>query len=156
MKTDDQFGYWFAGFTDGEGCFVIAKNQVSYKCLFVISLRVDDLPVLKEIHDRFKIGKLYFTPPRVTMSRPGYSATHRATATWSVQSKSDVLRLVAIFDRYPLRAKKRNDYRIWREAAMLWIERPGRCGPHRTIHPAQLRMAELKAELIAQRQLPVS
>lgn len=46
------FGYWFAGFTDGEGCFQIHQKNApnpSWCCTFVIALRADDIDVLKGI-----------------------------------------------------------------------------------------------------------
>lgn len=40
-------------------------------------------------------------------------------AQWRASSLAHCQRLVRIFDRYPLRAKKARDYEIWREAVVL-------------------------------------
>jgi hypothetical protein len=37
-----------------------------------------------------------------------------------VSKKADAMALVAILDRYPIRAKKADDYAIWREAVLEW------------------------------------
>ncbi len=146
MQPDEHFGHWFAGFTDGEGCFSIDKIRISYICKFTIALRVDDMPILEEIRARFQIGEVYHLKPR---------NQSRAAAILRVARMDDVLKLVSILNRYPLRAKKRNDYIIWRDAVALWT---GRRGHHamtsRGPHPVQSRLAELAAELSAQRRMP--
>ncbi len=154
MQPDEHFGHWFAGFADGEGSFVITRrgaNGTGYGCSFIIIVRADDRPILEEIRDRFQIGLIHaIKPSRVTSGHHS-----RAGAGLYITRKEDVLRLVAVFDRYPLRAKKRNDYQIWRDAVMLWTSRVGVRGPGKrsTPHPVQARLAELKEELTAQRRL---
>lgn len=50
-------------------------------------------------------------------------------ARWEISSKAQCARLVAVFDRYPLRAKKAADFTIWRQAVSVWGEINGkRCG----------------------------
>lgn len=63
--TDDlvapSFGYWFAGFTDGEGCFQIHQKNApnpSWCCTFAIALRADDIDVLEGIGRWLTIGSL--------------------------------------------------------------------------------------------------
>jgi hypothetical protein len=55
------------------------------------------------------------SPPH-RLGRPG--------AWQQVSSKGDCLTLVGILDRFPLRAKKRRDYAIWREAVMVLAQAP--------------------------------
>lgn len=45
--------------------------------------------------------------------------TSNPQAIFSCYSKSDCLKLVALFDQHPLRAKKARDYAVWREAVLL-------------------------------------
>ena len=41
---------WFRGFTDAEACFSVASNNVNnFRFQFLISLHVDDLPLLEFI-----------------------------------------------------------------------------------------------------------
>jgi hypothetical protein len=115
---DDLFGHWLAGFIDGEGTFQIqhhparrgARAHVSLR--FSITLRNDDIAILEEIAERTGLGLVRRRRPRNHDSQP--------QATWRVGRKDECLRLVELLDRYPLRAKKRHDYTIWREAALLW------------------------------------
>jgi hypothetical protein len=141
---DDAFGHWFAGFADGEGSFDIhsVASGAAYICRFIIGLRSDDRAVLDEIAARTGLGSIYAVPPRESQ---WHSA--RAQVTWTVARKAEVLRLVAIFDRYPLRAKKARDFATWRLAVFAWQEvkarRPGYDWS---------RMAQLKQELEAGRR----
>lgn len=109
---DDGFGHWFAGFVDGEGHFDVRHTATgSCVCRFVIGLRADDLAILEECQVRTGVGSI-----RIQECKGGI----QPQARWSVDRKADVLRLVAILDVYPLRAKKRNDYLLWRRAVLLW------------------------------------
>ena len=148
MQIDENFGHWFAGFVDGEGCFVIDrvnKKHPTYRCIFSITVRADDRPILEEICGHFQIGNIY----SITIHG------HRARgAMLRVARKEYICRLITIFDRFPLRAKKRNDYAIWHTAAILWTNRVGyrASGAYNAPHPVQARLAELSAELNAQRR----
>lgn len=112
---DAAFGYWLAGFADGEGCFrVQVRGDGSVNCSFSIALRMDDLPILKEIHERVGYGRIY-TGRQMGASKP--------QAAYRVHDQAGALELVEIFDRYPLRAKKRRDFIVWRHAVLAWSRR---------------------------------
>ncbi len=151
-KEREAFGHWFAGFTDGEGSFIIAGNpstrSTSYNCSFSLTTRIDDLPILEEIRGYLQMGRLYSYSRKAP---PGKNQPHDQVQ-FRIARKEDALRLVAFFDHHPLRAKKRNDYRIWRKAVMLWTD-PGIHRGGSVSHPNQLLLAELQAELNAQRRL---
>jgi hypothetical protein len=116
-STDDldaSFGHWLAGFTDGEGCFRIkTTNQGTYQCRFSIGLRADDAPILFEIQDRLGgIG---------TLCHSGKNNARQEQWRWEVNAKTHVAKLVDVYDAYPLRAKKAQDFAIWREAVQIWL-----------------------------------
>lgn len=110
---EDNFGHWFAGFFAGEGCFAIAKYQkaVSWSCRAAIRVRDDDAEILQLIKDQTQIGAVNYYK--------GYKTTN-PQVSWQVYTKADVTALVSIFDIYPLRGRKANDFIIWREAVALW------------------------------------
>ena len=100
---------WFAGFTDGEGCFYIGQqggrhSVTGWRPGFSISLRDDDAEVLIRLRDAFG-GRLVWRP---------------RVCSWQVMGKEEMARIVAYFDRHPLRAKKARDYAIWREAVSVY------------------------------------
>lgn len=111
------FGYWLAGFVDGEGCFIIAHKgprSGRLQCALRVQVRSDDLPILVEIRQRTGVGYIVTRGARPTQPNPG--------VVWQVQNRADCLRLVEWFDRHPLRARKAQDYAIWREAVVTWAK----------------------------------
>jgi hypothetical protein len=114
---DTEFGHWLAGFIDGEGCFRIHKEKGGgyYACHFTLKLRDDDTAILEEIVVRTGVGHL--KPDLIR-------GTSKPAMVWVVQSKAECVQLVALLDRFPLRAKKSRDYAIWREAVAFWVAQP--------------------------------
>ena len=115
MDSDETFNWWLTGFIDGEGCFRIHKEKSGgyYACHFTLKVRDDEQDILKEIVQRTGIGHL-----KRDINRSGNS---RPCLVWVVHSKAECIKLVDFIDRYPLRAKKRRDYAIWREAVLHWV-----------------------------------
>jgi hypothetical protein len=112
--TDDAFGHWFAGFTDGEGCFrVKPTNKGTFQCRFSIGLRADDAPILHEIREWLGFGILVHS---------GRDSIKQEQWRLEVNRKVDTVKLVEIFDAYPLRAKKARDFAIWRQAVAVWAD----------------------------------
>ena len=108
-----EFGYWFSGLVDGEGCFSIAATpKAGWRCDFIIKLRADDRPMLERIRDELDMG-------RVTEGEHS-SENGKPWARWTVTRKPDLVRLTEIFDEFRLRSKKARDYAIWREAVIHW------------------------------------
>lgn len=113
----DRFGDWLSGFTDGEGCFVLALShrpggQPSIYACFSIKLRADDAAIIRHIQSYLQCGIIAFSPRRTQSSKPQWGMyvtnwAHLATV------------IVPHFDRHPLRAKKAGDYVIWREGVLL-------------------------------------
>lgn len=116
---DPAFAHWFAGFVDGEGCFSVHKKSVNncetYDCQFSISLRADDLPILEEIKRQLGgIGSLASAHRKAKgMEKP--------QSRYCISSKADCQRLRAVFQVFPLRAKKRRDFEIWCDALDAWV-----------------------------------
>lgn len=119
MALDPAFGNWFAGFTDGEGCFAIDRalhvrtcRVTTYRCVFRISLRDDDTAILHEIQEQLGIGVIRTQTP--TRNQNPWSA-------FSVHGKGDCQILRDCFRTHPLRAKKAKDFAIWSQALDCWL-----------------------------------
>jgi hypothetical protein len=108
---------WLAGFTDGEGCFYICGNTGGFIVpRFKISLRADDVNVLEELCTAF--GGF--------VSMCAAQEGQRPAVQWVVSGKKDLPKLVAYFDRFPLRAKKAQDYSLWRRAVSAYCAQGGK------------------------------
>ena len=105
-----KFGHWIAGMIDGDGCFQMTKNSSHYSCSFNLMQRNDNSAILQEIIKETKIGYPQYLPKYKT-SNPLFG--------WCIGSKNECLSLIHILDQYPLRAKKLQDYLIWKEAVLL-------------------------------------
>lgn len=140
-RIDPGFGNWLAGFIDGEGSFVIATSNGQFRCMFSLAVRDDDFEVIREVAERTGIGSIG--------RRRRYAANHNPTVVWTVTSIRDCVALVRILDRFPLRAKKRRDYAVWRRAVLHWETRPVGSHWHGTVDWHEF--AALKRELEAVR-----
>jgi len=134
--VDRDFLNWFVGFTDGEGCFLIRNTRKKHYTDFIIHLRADDIAILEEIRTRLGFGSV-----AVENRQYHYDRYDRQfpMGYFKVCKIKDCQRLVALFDHFPLRAKKKADYEIWREAV-----RENRKPMHRR---NQLYLSFLKQEL---------
>jgi hypothetical protein len=71
-SIDSSFGYWLAGFTDGEGAFMLLrtsdKSHPNWRAWtiprFAIGLRADDHAVLELIRDTLGLGMVRHKPAR--------------------------------------------------------------------------------------------
>lgn len=123
IEITDYWGGWFAGLTDGEGCFEIGKRNcrnpcANYKCHFTISLRDDDQFILETIHGILDIGTIRNVPARTNDVR-----NRQPQVEWVVHSIADCAKLVEIFERFPLQAKKKHDLSVWR-CAVMELQKP--------------------------------
>lgn len=111
VTEEERFLDWLAGFVAGDGCFVIRPktNSKQFQTGLQVQLRDDDLDILLEIQERLGMG---------VISRYQFknSSQHKPTAGWSVFRIADTQKLVRIFERHPIRNKKRKDFEIWRDA----------------------------------------
>jgi len=119
-----QFGNWLSGFVDGEGCFGIycyKATDASFGCLgfeFSIQLREDDMPILEQIKTFLHCGQVGFSSRKKARSR-GCNAMDQAKYT--CRRLDDLCtKIVPQFEQYPLKAKKKKDFEIWKEA--LWLQ----------------------------------
>ena len=112
--------HWFSGFVDGEGCFllhVFARQRYLPQPRFMLSLRIDDAPILEEISKTLAVGKVFY-PRHRHVNPQGYKSNLRAD--YHVYTKDGTQLLVDIFSRYPLRTKKQHDLIPWSEAVRIW------------------------------------
>ncbi len=111
----EHFASWLSGFTDGEGCFylgVATKGKVRARlwAVFNVTLRADDGNALKLIQSHLQCGSINLSKRKDKSP----VAQYIAFAIDDLVSK-----VMPHFDNYPLLAKKKRDYAIWREGVLL-------------------------------------
>lgn len=110
----DGFGHWFAGFVAGEGSFTVrvfrTRGYLMIDPEFAIRVRADDKSVIVEIRNWLGVGRVQ--PRGVCVNRQGIKSN--PSVTLSVRRLKNCLRVIEVLDRFPLRAKKRRDYLVWR------------------------------------------
>lgn len=114
----EDFGHWFAGCVDGEGSFALIQGykhhgltKGSYHHRLAIGLHIQELPLLKEIRHILSIGDIQIKPAK---------NGHSPMAQLVFQNKQACRRLVALFQRFPLRSHKKEEFEIWAECVNLW------------------------------------
>jgi hypothetical protein len=102
--SDESFLEWFRGLTDGEGCFEIIHQNSKFYFRFSIYMHKDDTPMLNIVCKRLKIGKV--------IERDHFT-------TYSVTSE-DILKIIEIFDKYPLNTSKYLNYLAFKEGYQIY------------------------------------
>jgi len=112
-EIEPSFGYWLAGFTDGEGCFRIHKvrNGDYFECHFQIKLRQDDRLILEKIQKELGFGRIQDVEA---------NGTSNPASVYIVNKKEDCLKIADLFLKFPLKAKKQNEFLKWYEALVAW------------------------------------
>lgn len=129
----DSFGNWLSGFIDGEGCFRLLficnkrPNGKTYQvptARFELCLRQDDYETILLIHAYWNGGCLY----KKNSMRVG----QQPACGYYLSSSVDLWeKVVPHIDKYPLYAKKRHDYVIWRRGVELLCKVRQRTRVHR-------------------------
>ncbi len=107
-----------------------------YRPGFSLALRCDDEPIVRQLHETIGVGTVH--------SYKGQSG-HRVVR-WHVQAQKDCQVLVAFFSKYPLRAKKKNDFEVWCRAVHVASRlRAGRANNEDTYAQLSTLRDELRA-----------
>lgn len=108
----DKLNYYITGLVDGEGSFSISvqkdtTHRVGYrlKPSFSLGLHKEDLSILKRIRQNFECGTISFNKNMAQL---------KVEAIESLVSK-----VIPFFEKYPLRAKKRNDFEIFKRVVLM-------------------------------------
>jgi hypothetical protein len=91
--------------------------------MFRLVLHKDDLAVLEYLKYRLQIGEIY--PSKIT---------DHNSVTWKIQRKEDVIKIINIFDNYPLNTSKQLNFLDWREAFYLYQSLKRLTGEDKLIH----------------------
>ena len=100
-NVPSEFLYWFSGFTDGEGNFLISINRQYVRFRFKISLHIDDVEVLNTIKSNLNVGT-------VTLE------SSRNRCSYIIQDFFVIKSVIcSIFNAFPLHTSKRLDFEFF-------------------------------------------
>lgn len=107
-RVSKDFLYWFSGFTDAEGNFLISFDHGYVRFRFKICLHIDDIGVLYTIKNNLGFG-------RVTVEG-------KASCSFVVDKFEDIKLLLVLFKAFPLLTIKRLDYESFSKAVHVKID----------------------------------
>ena len=149
----DEFGYWFAGFVDGEGCFYAGMqnpyvdkrgyaHNVNLQIFFNLTLRADDLPLLETIKKTLGCGRLNVKKYQNRKSPHG----GKPQAVYNVNANIEHRQvIVPLFDKYKLKSKKARDFKTWKQIVLRGKGVGGRY-PDRNWGEIRRLVAKLRSE----------
>lgn len=107
LVLSHSFIEWFRGFTDAEGCFIIAKGKGSvFSFRFVIVLHLDDQGTLEYICNTLGLGKI---------------TVYSKDARFIVSTQREVAAIIAIFSKYCLNTTKHLDFLAFSRAYNIYM-----------------------------------
>jgi hypothetical protein len=131
---------YLAGFITAEGHLGICKGaDASFTPRAAIRLRADDAPLLEQLRDRLRAGKIY---------GPYSKGSRNPVLNWTIVSRRDLLRTVQVLDENPVKGRKRKEYVLWRRAVEIHASESG------SREPRQRQLASLHRELGLVRAYP--
>jgi hypothetical protein len=109
----EHFKSWLSGFIDGEGCFSLVPQirGRGFSTQFRLRVRADEFPIIKQVN-KYLGGKCHFFP--------AYKSS-QPQVDFVLSEAKNCLRLVKHLEKYPLLAKKKEDFEIWKEAIYLLL-----------------------------------
>jgi hypothetical protein len=157
--SDEAFGWYLSGLTDGEGCFLLARRtgvrdgKRSWQTRFDLAMRDDETPHLEAVAWRVGCGKVFhWALKQRLIDRPNT----RPKASWTTWRVGELARvIVPHFDRFPLQLKKARDFALWRRGILRLQAARGdkKHGDPRPISAeADAEIAELAAQIKAIRE----
>lgn len=105
--SNSSFLRWFAGFTDGEGNFLISLDRGFIRFRFKICMHIDNLEALNIIKSKLKVGN-------VTVEKD------RNICSFVVQNFTEIKDVICpIFIQFPLLTSKRLDFQDFHKAVLI-------------------------------------
>lgn len=106
-NVSSEFLYWFSGFTDAEGNFLISIDRQYVRFRFKISLHIDDVEVLNTIKSNLNVGT-------VTLE------SNRNRCSYFIQNYEEIKNIICpIFNAFPLHTSKRLDFENFSQAIFI-------------------------------------
>lgn len=111
--SNEDFLNWFVGLSDGESSFyftrtIINNLYIKYSFIFKLTMHIDDRKVLEYLHQNLNIGRLVIDGDEIS---------------FIVSKKEEIIILINIFSKYNLNTTKHLNFRDWKKAFYIYINR---------------------------------
>jgi len=105
---------YVTGLIEAAGSFTYSRSRGQLSLYFAIRLGAADIDVLRDVRRFFGgHGRIYSVRPTSERSKPA--------SYYRVNRLAELRRIVAHFDRHPLRGSKHRAYEIWKEMVVLKV-----------------------------------
>jgi len=127
---------WFVGLVDGEGCFYAYRRVRGNGQTFEVGLKVsvvESMDFVNQIMNQIGCGATALCSNEKARQR---GRMHNDYVRWRVRDRKSLTKIIIpLFDEFPLRTKKINDYFAWRKIIYLLEGRAHRIlDQHETIN----------------------
>jgi hypothetical protein len=91
----------------------------------VIEQREDNKNILQEIHKKLNCGNIYYLDMQYDRDKTGHLSSNKYR--WTIGKIDSIVGvIIPLFDAYPLKSKKLQEYLLWRDIAwMIWKSKLG-------------------------------
>jgi len=103
--------------SDGDSNFQITldhRGNCSFNFKFRTGMHINDRPLLVYIRNRLGLGQIYPISIESILKEKD-----KLTSVWELYSLDVVLKIINIFEKYPLNTTKQLDYLAWKKAYFL-------------------------------------
>lgn len=119
--------YWTAGFTSGDGCFNIKTSSSTTNKLgsrvqlrFSIGLHIREKELIKGLVTFFNLGYSSISKvPEVKEVKDKYVYIANDSVHLQVMKYSDIMNIIAFFEKYPIQGKKSLDFADFKKVAEI-------------------------------------
>lgn len=136
-SVSDSDGYWIAGFTNGEGSFILRSNYA----VFSITQRSDDIGVMQYIANVFGTPDRLYTSSNDKRRQMGQKVGDEVKL--SINNRQILRqRVIPFFTKFKLRGRKAMEFEIFKNAVHLLCNRDDRGLFHQKFSPEDRAMMD--------------
>lgn len=125
LNLEPDWCAWFTGWVDGEGSFgssAINNTGRGIYGVLKIEVRSDDAPLIYNVENILQCGSISLC--HQNPDTKSYSPNRETSIRWQCNDIGACRHiLIPLFDKFPLRSKKRRDYEIWRKLIIAISEK---------------------------------
>jgi formylmethanofuran dehydrogenase subunit E len=157
-SVPDDVGHWIAGFTCGEGSFLVRETGAA---AYRITVRLDDIDTLRLIAETLKLSDfeeakfiyIYSNQKRRNKGEKAGDEARLAVSNKHIQHT----RIISLFERFPVRGKKAMEFEIYKDVIKIACKKDFETPPRPRYNDAEKAFfADAAAKIQGLRKAPMS